>query len=226
MNELKKELFDILRAKGAELMGVGDIEGIIDTDMKRGVVVVMHLPVDMVEVLKDHPTDETQATYAAFRQHIEEIIAAGADFLKSKGYNVITGMLGDKPISHKTVATRAGLGWVGKNNILVTKEFGSAIRLSSMLTDAPLEADEPVNESKCGACDLCVKLCPANALTGKLWEPGLEKGALADDKICLGYAKERKEKDPYYANIGMCGKCYAVCTYTQAYHNRVKKENA
>ena len=35
----------------------------------------------------------------------------------------------------------------------------------------------------------------------------------------------RAEKDPYYANIGMCGKCYAVCTYTQAYHNRLKKEN-
>lgn len=226
MNDLQKELFEVLKSKGAELVGVGDIEGLFDTDMKYGVCVVMHLPVEMVEVLRDHPTDETQATYAAFRPHIEEVIKAGADFLREKGYNVITGMLGDKPIFHKTVATRAGIGWVGKNNIVVTKEFGSAIRLGTILTDAPLEVDEPITESQCGACDLCVRNCPAKALTGKLWEPGLAFGELHSIDLCRGYAKERAEKDPYYANIGMCGKCYAVCTYTQAYHNRVKKENA
>lgn len=226
MNELKKELFEVLKANGAELVGVADIEGILDTDMKRGISVVMHIPVEIVEQLRDHPTDETQTAYAAFRPCIEVAVNAGVDFLKEKGYNVITGMLNDKPIPNKTVATRAGIGWVGKNNIVVTKEFGSAIRLASILTDAPLEADQPITESQCGACDLCVRNCPAKALTGKLWEPGLEYGELHSVDACRGYAQERKAKDPYYANIGMCGKCYAVCTYTQAYHNRLKKGNA
>ena len=226
MNDLQKEFFEVLKANGAELMGVADVEGILDTDMKCGISMVLHIPVEVVEQLRDHPTEETQAAYAAFRPRMEELVNAGAEFLKSKGYNTVTGMIGDKPIPNKIVATRAGIGWVGKNNIVVTKEFGSAIRLGTILTDAPLEADEPITESQCGACDLCVRNCPAKALTGKLWEPGLAFGELHSIDLCRGYAKERAEKDPYYANIGMCGKCYAVCTYTQAYHNRVKKENA
>ena len=226
MNELKKELFEVLKANGADLMGVADIEGIIDTDMKRGVCVALRIPMEIVEILRDHPTDETQAAYAAFRPRMEELVNAGVEFRKSKGYNVITGMLNEKPIPNKTVATLAGIGWVGKNNIVVTKEFGSAIRLASILTDAPLEADQPITESQCGACDLCVRNCPAKALTGKLWEPGLAFGELHSVDACRGFAQKRRETDPYYANIGMCGKCYAVCTYTQAYHNRVKKGNA
>ena len=47
------------------------------------------------------------------------------------------------PLPHKTVATRTGLGWIGKNCLLVTKEYGSAVRLSSLLTDAPLPAGTP-----------------------------------------------------------------------------------
>ena len=74
------------------------------------------------------------------------------------------------PLSHKTIAkvalpfwhchsgiaTRAELGWIGKNCLLVTEKFGPAIRLSSLLTQVPLFCEEPVNRSHCGACRICV----------------------------------------------------------------------
>lgn len=57
---------------------------------------------------------------------------------------------------HFGIATRAELGWIGKNCLLVTEKFGSAIRLSSLLTQVPLCYEEPVNRSHCGACRICV----------------------------------------------------------------------
>ena len=53
-------------------------------------------------------------------------------------------------LPHKTVATRAGIGWIGKCALLVTEKYGSAIRLTTVLTDMDLETDQPINGSKCG----------------------------------------------------------------------------
>lgn len=83
-------------------------------------------------------------------------------------------------LPHKTVATRAGIGWIGKNCLLVTREYGSAIRLSSLLTDAPLHGNDPIDKSLCGTCHKCVDACPAAALTGKLWHAGTLREELFD----------------------------------------------
>ena len=56
------------------------------------------------------------------------------------------------PVPHKTVAARAGLGWIGKNCLLVTPEYGPAVRISSLFTDAPLETEKPYTKSRCGKC--------------------------------------------------------------------------
>jgi epoxyqueuosine reductase QueG len=59
-------------------------------------------------------------------------------------------------LPHKTTATLAGLGWIGKCALLVTERYGSAIRLTAVLTEAELPCGEPVSRSRCGACaDKC-----------------------------------------------------------------------
>jgi len=67
-------------------------------------------------------------------------------------------------LSHKHVARLAGLGWIGRNNLLVNETFGSRIRLVTVLTDLPMVANFPLS-TDCGACRDCVKVCPVGAIS-------------------------------------------------------------
>ena len=75
-------------------------------------------------------------------------------------------------------------GWIGKNCLLVTPQYGSAIRISSLLTNASLESDKAENQSRCGQCELCVKKCPAQALKGTLWEADTPREEIVDVDQC------------------------------------------
>ena len=75
------------------------------------------------------------------------------------------GMRGD--ICWRRTAVRAGLGSYGENGLLVTREYGAAVRLSGVLTTAELEPDSPLGEDVCDHCMRCVEACPAQALAGK-----------------------------------------------------------
>lgn len=72
------------------------------------------------------------------------------------------GMRGD--LNHKTVAAIAGLGGIGLNRLLVTPRWGPFVRLSTVITDAPLDPDHPVEENPCDACGACVDACPVEAI--------------------------------------------------------------
>jgi epoxyqueuosine reductase QueG len=66
-------------------------------------------------------------------------------------------------LSHKHVARLAGLGWIGRNNLLVNEKFGSRIRLLTILTDVPLATDSPLPKD-CGSCRACQPVCPVGAI--------------------------------------------------------------
>ncbi len=66
-------------------------------------------------------------------------------------------------LSHKHVARAAGLGWIGRNNLLVNEKFGSRVRLVTILTDLPLVIDSP-SLKDCGSCRACLKVCPVGAI--------------------------------------------------------------
>jgi epoxyqueuosine reductase len=66
-------------------------------------------------------------------------------------------------VSHKKIGFKAGIGWIGRNNLLVSKKLGSQMRLVTVLTDLPVEEDRPVEED-CGACRVCIAVCPAHAI--------------------------------------------------------------
>ena len=67
------------------------------------------------------------------------------------------------PVMEKAWAQKAGLGWIGKNTNLVTKEFGSFNFIAEIILDIELEYDSPVKDS-CGKCTRCVEACPTNAI--------------------------------------------------------------
>lgn len=221
---LRDELFQILAAKGARLMGVGDLSGIVDGELTTGVSVAVPLPKHVVQDLQTAPTDEYYHLYHSLNAQLNKIVEAGAALLRERGYraqaNTTTAVQMDgnwrTPLPHKTVATRAGLGWIGKSCLLVTESYGGAIRLSSLLTDAPLPAGTPIEKSRCGSCEICVKSCPAHALTGALWQAGMPRETLFHREICKKTQLERM-KQATGMDADLCGLCFAVCPYTKRY---------
>jgi len=82
-------------------------------------------------------------------------------------------------ISHKAVAMAAGLGWMGKSMLLVTREFGPRVSLITLLTDMPLPAGKSIKNG-CGSCVKCVGACPIGAISGTSFSPNTNEdvGAL------------------------------------------------
>ena len=224
--KLKQELFSILADRGAKLMGTADLSQIISGPMQIGVSVAVPVPKNIVKDLQTMPTREYYDAYHSLNEMLDDIISCGAAFLRENGYqaqaNTTKTVRPDShwrtPLPHKTTATRAGLGWIGKNCLLVTEEYGSAVRLSSLLTDAPLPTGTPVTESKCGQCSVCVKSCPAKALTGALWNTAVSREYLFRKEPCRKMQIQRMIQATGIVT-DLCGLCFAVCPYTRRYIN-------
>jgi epoxyqueuosine reductase len=103
-------------------------------------------------------------------------------------------------ISHKKVGEIAGIGWIGRNNLLVHPYFGAHVRYNTVLTDMPLATDGP-REAGCGECRACVDTCPGGAIK--------DEPSLFDHRGCFEIInKLRNER-----NIGhhICGICVEAC---------------
>lgn len=103
-------------------------------------------------------------------------------------------------LSHKHIARAAGLGWIGRNNLLVNETFGSRIRLVTILTDLPLEINSPPVKD-CGSCRACIKACPAEAIK--------EKPDDFDHVRCYEQLKVFSKTLHFSHNI--CGICVKAC---------------
>ena len=109
-------------------------------------------------------------------------------------------------LPHKTAAVLSGLGFVGKSGLFLSREYGSKVRLATILTDMPLRNELPVIENGCGDCTACQKACPAGAIFGELPTKNGERNF--DPEKCSRYMKE------HFQDIGrgsVCGVCIRVC---------------
>jgi len=103
-------------------------------------------------------------------------------------------------VSHKMIGQLAGLGWLGRNNLLVNPQFGSRYRLVTILTDMPLKADEALDRG-CGKCMACLATCPAHAI--KKNEEDFNHWA------CFDKLKEFRRQGVVGQHI--CGVCIKAC---------------
>ena len=221
---IKQELFRVLKEHGAVLCGAADMKGISPEGLETGISVAVPVPKSIVRDLKTAPTEEYLRAYESLNSRLNGIVTAGAEYLRQMGYRALPNTTDRvtvneercSPIPHKTFAVRAGLGWIGRNCLLITPEYGGAVRLSSLLTDAPLPTDEPCTESRCGDCRLCADACPAHALTGALWQPGMPRAELLDQETCYACQLDRMETATGIRS-DLCGLCFAVCPYTENY---------
>jgi len=113
-------------------------------------------------------------------------------------------------LSHKMVATQAGLGWIGKTALFISKKFGPRLRLVTILTSFPLKPEsDPITKSRCGSCTLCVNACPAIAANGKLWNSSVDRDEFFDASKCRNQCKIFGQQ--LQMDIRICGICIAVC---------------
>jgi epoxyqueuosine reductase len=112
--------------------------------------------------------------HGTLRQRAERVARAAAGRLGDFRYRVC---VDSTPLSERSFAAAAGLGWIGKNGCLIDPEHGSYLLLAEILTDLDLPPDEPVAE-RCGSCVRCLEKCP----TGAFVEPGF-----LDAARCIAY---------------------------------------
>ena len=220
---LTEELKEYLYGQGAELVGFADLPFLTDAGFHKGIAIAVSLPAPVVAELDKGPTRSYFDAYHDLEARLSEIALSGEAFLNRLGYPAFAQTARRTPedenwcteIPHKTVATNAGLGWIGKNNLLVTREFGAAIRLVSILTDAPLVCGEPITQSRCGSCTRCADACPAQALRGKTWDVRTSRDEMVDVRACQKKQVEVTKQCTGIETEFLCGKCFAVCPWTQ-----------
>lgn len=168
-----------------------------------------------IDILPDDEPFLTMSTELKKKAHgLYEIITT---YLEELGYQytrISSGIAADElhdlseELPQKTVATLAGLGWIGKSTLLVSADYGPRIRLGVMLTDAPLKTDSPVVKSYCGDCSACVDVCPVGAMTGLNWSQGRDRCDLLDAAICNSYLLQGLKT---IGRKSICGLCLKIC---------------
>ena len=163
------------------LWGVADCESFPLPKTKQGGVFLLALswaiPVNphIMADIRNGPNHAYADEYTRLNERINELGRVLAGEIRGRGYRAQPLAASDRtdPVNikgdfpHKTAATRAGLGWIGRHCQLVTRRFGPWVRLGTVFTDMPLPVAKPLERSFCGRCTRCVDACPATALTGR-----------------------------------------------------------
>ena len=220
--------------KGIDLVGVADLEAARPYLDKQGQEVVASFPraislgLGLTHGLIDRLGSRDPAVLASYfnlyttvNQTLDRVALLVAKKLESEGYKTFPvpasqNLLPDKLhglISHKLVAHLAGLGWIGKSCLLVTRRFGPRVRFATILTNAPLPANSALAESECGKCRACVDICPAAAFTGRPFKPEEDREMRFDARACKEYTDSYQRELGYQfpSSSTVCGLCVYIC---------------
>jgi epoxyqueuosine reductase QueG len=213
-----EELKEVARREGATVFGVAETAGLRDQfcglsaltveRMARAVSVGFHLSDAILDDLADRPTHLYFFHYQRVNILLDSCALKVAAYIQSLGGQALpvpASQIVDwekqrAHVSHKHVAQQAGLGWIGRNNLLVNPAFGARLRLVSVLTDLPLKVDTPLRWG-CGACTACVSSCPAGCIKDRPEE--------FDHLGCYQQIREMVKAAGISQNI--CGLCVKAC---------------
>lgn len=205
------------RGLGVDLFGVADISGIKKDFMLGGHILgcfdkAISLGVRLswvaLEEIKDAPTKLYFHHYRTANAALDQTAFRVGNHIQNKGYSslpiaasqILDWQEQKAHLSHKEIARLAGLGWIGRNNLLVNPKFGAQLRLATILTDMPLKLDKPM-QNGCLECRRCVKACPAQAIK--------EDAAGFDHAACFAKLKEFQKQ--HLVEQYICGVCVNAC---------------
>lgn len=111
--------------------------------------------------------------------------------------------------SFKTAAAHAGIGWFGKNDVIITERYGPRVRLSAILIDEVFAYSPAITASRCpDECTKCYDICPCKALKNHQWKAGTDRSEMIDYQKCN---RMRSAFIPKLGRKNACGLCLAVC---------------
>jgi len=211
------------------IYGFANLAGLIDKKFNgytSGISIGKRLDDSIIDGIKGAPTIEYFNHYDEINKQLQAISEQIATDLQQAGIGAlaimptipISSIEFDEylptlryEISHKMVATRAGLGWIGKTDLFISKEFGARLRLTSILIDKEVESEsKPIDKSRCGKCNICVEKCPAQAATGQLWDINTDRDVFFDAFKCKEKCSEFG-RNLLKIDKRICGICIAVC---------------
>ncbi len=219
INASKGSLKKLSFSSGARLFGVCRIDDAlrrtfhfeiqkISEKMTRAISIGVPLSKSVMDTLIDRPNMLYKAHYRQVNATLDDIALAISSEIEKNGHRALplpaSMVLKRHPmiahLSHREVAYRAGLGWWGRNNLLVNHKYGSMVRLVTVLTDLELEPDENSKED-CGKCRACIKACPASAIA--------EDKAHFNLEACSAQVQRFARENDY--GMYICGLCVKAC---------------
>lgn len=231
--DFEKQLLESATSWGADYFGIADLSpghkaileqgGTVIAEYPRSISIGIALLHTVVNQLSPRPD---RAAAISYRSHcydvintrLDQTVSRIASILQRRGHKAFpipaSKRVDDDRIcaifSHKLSAHLAGLGWIGKNCLVITPNMGPRVRWATVLTDAPLATTgQPMNE-RCGDCCECVNICPVGAFTGQSFRAEDPRKARFDVRKCDRYFSIMKEKDKETA---VCGLCLYTCPY-------------
>jgi epoxyqueuosine reductase QueG len=211
------ELRKLAQNIGACLFGVADVNLIRDEfllpsslvkHLHRGICLAAPVSGEVLDDIQDRPTPLYYHHYRQLNFFLDRMALKVSLFLQRQSWRalpipasqIIDWEKQKGHLSHKKIAEKAGLGWIGRNNLLINPKFGARIRLVTILTNMPLLADEPI-QTDCGKCRECISSCPAQAIKESLEE--------FDHLGCFEQLRLFQKKG--YAAQHICGICVKAC---------------
>jgi epoxyqueuosine reductase len=229
---LEDELCAMATSLGADLYGVADLRSYEVEMIEQGGDIVsdyqfaISVGIRLLDTIVDQiPNRSQRAVRVSYRSHTYDIVNGRLDQISSllagrlqkEGYRSMpvpaSERIDDERIcamfSHKMAAHLAGLGWIGKSCLLVTPQYGPRVRWTTVLTDFPFSKTGTPMDPLCGNCEECVKACPINAFTGRMFHQNEPREARFEASKCDQYFKDLEKQAPKPT----CGMCVYICPH-------------
>jgi epoxyqueuosine reductase QueG len=202
---------------GIDLFGVAEISAIKDEflisqevlkDINKAISLGVRVSRGILEEIKEHPTKLYFHHYRMLNNFLDQVALRLSNLIQKKGFlaipipasQIVDWQNQKAHLSHKKIGFLAGLGWIGRNNLLVNEKLGSQFRLVSILTDMPLKVDKPIKKD-CGGCFLCLEACPVGAI----------KKEQKDFEHLKCFEKLKEFQKQRFVDQYICGICVKVC---------------
>ena len=212
IEESLKKIFD---ARPEMLYGYTDISYSSFAKDYRSAL-VFAVPYGQQLTLTNYTEQGFEDGIAAARDRLEQTVAEIEAVLKQENIKYYVPPVAQEneqeleaAFSYKFAAVNAGLGWIGRNDVVITKRYGPRVRLSAILIDHLFTYGTKYTASQCPSdCRKCVDICPHKALTGATWNIEMQRREIINYQLCN---QKRSEFIRLHGRKSAWGLCLAAC---------------